>query len=447
MQVTFPLFSSSNEEINKTYEYRCESYNKHVKETPDGYVVTEFAKPVPWAGKYNTIRCAAMHHVREGRWLHESKVISDYLRFWCREDVTPSSFTSSYSFALADMFMDYVKVVGDSSIVADEMDELIRVHRSWDIRVNNGLYRQTCGYDGMEFSISGDGYRPTINSYMYADKLALSEFSKYLGKTKSAEEYLREADLLRKRINELLWNEANEMYGVVSDDGIMQSVKEQIGYIPWIYGIPKKGSGRCFRYLLDPECFLGRFGLRTADASHPEYMRCFDHECLWNGPVWPFATSQTLSAVINYLQTEDDTEITSEDFMQLLSCYAASHRDEDGSPYVDENLHPETGVWLAREIMRESNSQGKDRGAYYNHSTFVDLVITGLCGIRPSSGTSLTVDPLGLSLDEFSLSDVFYHGRRISVIWDKKTGLSVAVDGEEKAFCDPSNRIKLVIDL
>ena len=71
MQVTFPKFTSSDEELNITYQYRCELYQRHVKKTPEGHVITEFLPDVPWSGIYNTISCAASHHFREGRWMHD----------------------------------------------------------------------------------------------------------------------------------------------------------------------------------------------------------------------------------------------------------------------------------------------------------------------------------------------------------------------------------------
>ena len=43
-------------------------FKKHLQQTPDGFVVTEFLPKVGWAGKHNTISCAAGHHFREGRW-------------------------------------------------------------------------------------------------------------------------------------------------------------------------------------------------------------------------------------------------------------------------------------------------------------------------------------------------------------------------------------------
>ena len=59
MEFHFPKFRSADAELDKTYDYRCELYNRHVKQTPQGRVITEFLLDVPWAGIYNTINCAA----------------------------------------------------------------------------------------------------------------------------------------------------------------------------------------------------------------------------------------------------------------------------------------------------------------------------------------------------------------------------------------------------
>jgi hypothetical protein len=37
------------------------TFRKHLKQTPDGFIVTEFLLPVPWAGLHNSINCPAGH--------------------------------------------------------------------------------------------------------------------------------------------------------------------------------------------------------------------------------------------------------------------------------------------------------------------------------------------------------------------------------------------------
>ena len=444
MVISFPKFTSSDKELNITYNYRCELYQRHIRKTVSGYVITEFLPDVPWAGIYNTISCAASHHFREGRWMHDPAPLDDYARFWCNEG-NPRL----YSFPLADSILALSKVTGDFSVATDLYPKLKEIHRAWDDhKTPCGLYRQLCDRDGMEYSISGDGIRPTINSYMYADKTALAFLAGLAGKSDEETFYRNGAKELQDKINTLLWNESIGMYGTLSDEGQPQNVREQTGYIPWMYGIPPAGRDGCLCYLLDKNCFLAPYGLRSADASHPDYNKPFDHECLWNGPVWPFATSQTLTALIEYLQTSDNKTVTAEDFMQLLLTYAYSHRDTDGTPWLDENMDGDTGIWLARELLRKSEDyELKDRGRHYNHSTFIDLVMTGICGIRPSAGNHLTIRPLGTSLDSFSAEDIHYHGHLLSVEWDKASGLRVTVDSEKEYFCRAEEDTVLKIDL
>lgn len=444
MNLHFPIFTSSDSELNVTYDYRCEVYRRHVRETPAGYVISEFLPDVPWAGIYNTISCAASHHFRDGRWLSDTAPLRQYAHFWCDEG-NPRL----YSFPLADSVLALEKVTGDTSTSSELYPRLKEIHRAWDDhKTASGLYTQLCDRDGMEFSISGDGLRPTINSYMAADTYALAHIAERLGDAESAQAYRAEADGLRTLINDCLWNPEIGMFGTLSEDGIPRIVREQVGYIPWMYGLAVEGRDACFTNLLDPDCFLAKYGLRTADVGHPDYMKEMPHSCLWNGPVWPFATSQTLTAVIEYLNTAEHPVITAEDFMTLLLQYSASHRDTDGTPWIDENMHPDTGIWLAREKLRNiPDYKLKDRGRHYNHSTFIDLVMTGLCGIRPADGNRLAVRPLGTSLDFFSATDIAYHGHRVDIAWDKCKGLKVTLDGEAEYFCEAGEDVRVEIEL
>ena len=444
MDVKFPKFVSSDNELNITYNYRCELYQRHVKSTPSGYVITEFLPDVPWAGIYNTISCAASHHFREGRWMLDSAPLEDYARFWCKEGNA-----RLYSFPVADSVLSLAKVSGDNSLGIRLYSELKKIHNEWDDhKADSGMYFQGCDRDGMEYSVSGDGFRPTINSYMYADKTALAILAEYNEDPESAEIYRKEAEKLRNDINERLWNESIGMFGVISKNGEMQNVREQIGYVPWIYGIPDEGKDFSFRYLLDKNCFLAPYGLRTADITHPEYNKPFDHECLWNGPIWPFATSQTLTALIEYLHSTDNTTVTAKDFMSLLLTYAYSHRDTDGTPWLDENMDPDTGIWLAREIIRTwENYDIPDRGRHYNHSTFIDLVMTGICGIRPSLDNKLIISPLGTSLDSFYVEDINYHGHKLDIEWNINNGLLVTVDSDREYCCSKNGKIRIESEL
>ena len=82
------------------------------------------------------------------------------------------------------------------------------------------------------------------------------------------------------------------------------------------------------------------------------------------------------------------------------------------------------------------------RGDHYNHSSYADLVITGLAGLRPRADDTIEVNPLAPpAWDWFCLDQVPYHGHLVAIVWDRTgsrfghgRGLRILVDGREVAW-------------
>jgi predicted GH43/DUF377 family glycosyl hydrolase len=171
-----------------------------------------------------------------------------------------------------------------------------------------------------------------------------------------------------------------------------------------------------------------------------------DHECLWNGPSWPFATAQTLTAMANLLDDYKQDYVGKSDYLALLKIYAHSQHltlpDGQTIPFIDENLDPFTGQWLARSILHQLQRPDQDRGRDYNHSTFNDLIISGLVGLRPRMDQWVEIHPLvpDGALNYFCLDRVRYHDFDLTILYDqngkrygKGAGLHVFADGQEIA--------------
>ncbi len=451
----FPLFETSDKSIEEIYYYRFETFLKHVKATPDGFVITEFLPNVPWAGIYNTISCAAGHHFREGRWLHNNNYLDDYAKFWFSKG-NPML----YSFWVADSVLQYVKVTGNKDLAIDLYQDLKNNYNALVAKhgKENGLFVQLDGYDGMERSIGGSGFRPTINSYLYGELLALSEIAKLSDLQEESKVWEQKANELKSLINENLWVQDADFYETMNEDGEIVNVREEIGFVPWYFNLPDNEKCVAWKFLMDKDYFLAPFGITTAEQNHKDFMKKFEHECLWNGPVWPYATSQTLTALSNLFENYSQNYITKSDYIELLRIYAKSqHLTENGVcvPFIDENLHPYTGEWLARKILIEKVPPRDDahRGLHYNHSTYCDLVINGLCGIRPTLDNSLSISPIiDDTIDYFCLDGVKYPGKYICVCYDKTgekyglgKGLFVFVNGEKVAHNENADSIILKI--
>ena len=456
-EVGFPLLDLSDETICKIYYFRWHTFVKHIRKTPIGHVVTEFFPDVPWAGKYNTINCPASHHFYEGRWLYDYGYLESYARFWLSGEAD----VRKYSFPIVDAYYEFCKVKGDFSLCFELYDLLKENYSKWEEekKQENGLFYQRDGRDGMEYSISGHGLRPTINSYMYADSIALSKIAKMLGKADDEAYYMSKAEELKRLIDENLWDSEACFYKNLSEDlGYKKAdVREEIGYVPWCYNIPDEDKGEAWKFLMDEDYFAAPCGITSAERNHPRFMEKFDHECLWNGPSWPFATSQTLTALANLLTNYGQNIMTKHDYFVLLKQYANQHFiTENGEkiPFIDEDLDPFTGEWIAKRELEKMQDPpgGADRGKDYNHSSFCDLVISGLCGIRTRADGFLEIDPLFCENDLGWLcaDGIKYRGHFISILWDRDgehyglgKGFAVFVDGDKKATSDKIEKISI----
>ena len=443
-EIGIPLLDISDKTIEEIYYFRFHTYCKHIKDTPVGQVVTEFYPKVLWAGKYNTICCPAGHHFYEGRWFHDKSFLDSYAKFW----FLPGAQPRKYSFWAADSIYGAACVSGDFSVAEELYEDLKGNYFAWvkEKSSSYGMFYQIDDRDGMEYSAGGSGLRPTINSYMFGDAVALSRLAQRLGKSDDAIFFRKKAAELKEKINTVLWDEKAEFYKTfnIKTDKLV-SVREQIGYVPWYFNIPDEKMSQAWKFLFDEDYFYAPYGPTTAERNSPEFMKNFRHECLWNGPVWPFATSQTLTALANLLCNYNQSVMTKTDYYNLLHLYAKCHYiTENGKtrPFIDENLDPFTGEWLARKILKSRFRpfSPKERGKDYNHSTFCDLVLSGLAGIRPDDDNAITVNPLfnDSDLDYFCADGILYHGRNITVLWDKTgkrygkgKGYKIFIDGEE----------------
>jgi len=219
--------------------------------------------------------------------------------------------------------------------------------------------------------------------------------------------------------------------------------------VPWYFNLPQDGRGyeEAWRQLSDPQGFLAPYGPTVAERRHPNF-KINSGGCKWCGASWPFTASQTLVALANLLNNYRQTVIGRQEYFDTLKAYARSHyfKKDDGAivPWLDESLNPDTGRWIV------DGKFPKTRGRSYNHSTFCDLVITGMVGLRPRADDTIEVNPLVPRniWDWFCLDRVAYHGSTLTILWDKSgkrygkgQGLRILADGKEIAHSKTLSRV------
>lgn len=432
LRTNVPRFECTDAEVEEIYWFRWWALRKHLRRDASGnFIFTEFIT------KDRTISSALGHQLMEGRWLRDQKFHDGYVNHWLRGlDGRPQEHLHKYSSWLAHAFYERYLVTQDRATLLALLDDLVADYRQWETekRREDGLYWQHDVWDAMEESISGGrrvkNVRPTINSYMYGNARALAAMARIAGRRELEREFSQKADELRRLTQEHLWDPEAEFFKVRLESGPFADVREAIGFIPWYFNLPEpeRGFERAWNQAIDSTGFRAPFGLTTAERRHPAFRSHGVGTCEWDGAVWPFATSQTLTAWANVLRGYPQEHVTKENYYDAFLTYVRSHRYE-GLPYIGEYQDEVTGQWL----------KGRDqRSRWYNHSTFADLLIAGVIGLTPRDDDRVIVSPLlpDGTWDWFCLDGVRYHGRELSVLWDRDgsrygrgAGLKVFVDG------------------
>jgi len=433
-----PLFECPDAEVVRTYYFRWWVFRKHLRRTSTGWVITEFLPPVSHAGPFNTISCALGHHMAEGRWLRDPEFLDDTLGFWLRgHQGGPQPHLHRYSQWLATAVYERWLVQGPTERAAAWLEDLVEDYHRWEQEQlrSDGLFWQFDVRDGMEESLSGSRtarhVRLPLNCYMYGNARALAALAQNAGRPDLVRRFEQRAEQLQRRVLENLWDESAGFFKTLREDGQLADAREATGFLPWRFGLVPAGRGyeRAWKQLTDPEGFWAPAGLTTAERRHPRFRSHGVGRCEWDGAVWPFATVQTLGALARVLREVPDPPAGSRTFFEAFLTYTRSHRHR-GRPWIGEYHDEVTGDWINR---------GTDRSKDYNHSTYADLLITGVVGLVPQADATVQLRPLLPQevWDWFCLDGLPYHGRSLTILWDRDgtrygrgAGFQVWVDGQ-----------------
>ena len=455
-----PLLDCPDKEIEEIYYFRWWTFRKHIKQTPDGFIITEFLPKVGWAGKHNSINCAAGHHFREGRWLHDPKYLDDYSLFWFRKGGS----ARSYSFWAADSL--WARFLVDrrrppDRELASRPDRQLRGVGEGPPRPQRAVLadrrpRRHGGLDRRQTAI-----RATINSYMYGDALAIARIAERLGRRTSPSEFRAKAAEIKRLV-------AGEDFGT-----------REAAFFKVLPRGEKRAVLRCPRAARLHALVLRsarRRQVRRLEAAHgpPGFLRSLraddgraaaseirpllqGHECQWNGPSWPFSTAVTLTAMANLLNDYQQDVVGRKDYFDLLTIYARSQhlrpRRRHGRALdrrEPQPAHRRLDRPHAAEVLEQRHlgpgQGGEERGKDYNHSTYLrpgDQRPDRASARGPTKRSRSTRSSRQDAWDYFCLDQVRYHGRWLTILFDQSGdryhrghGLRIFADGRQIAACD-----------
>jgi hypothetical protein len=251
-----PLLDFPQQDINKTYYYRWRLFHEHMTLTPNGYTISEFLNRPP-------IPCAAGHHVAEGMWLRDEKVIDDVLLFWYEQGGDPSQSIYAYSNWIGWSAARRQQLVGNHSFSRRLLNGLVKTFHGYPERYLVNTTERRCWWqiddrDGMEYSISGSGCRPTINSILYGEARAILDLAAATGNTTLVKEFTAWCDFAQQVVLEQLWNPETQTFAVIPIQGLKPvsqpmplnqscnlsavrvpnqpvQVRELLGFVPWYF--------------------------------------------------------------------------------------------------------------------------------------------------------------------------------------------------------------------
>jgi hypothetical protein len=477
-----PFLEIDDHEIQDIYFYRWKLLRSHIREIgPQGTTLLEFLDNVPWARQpYTDLNDSASFHLMEARWMRDPTVVNDLIDHLYTGGANDRHFSESIAAATEAT----TRITGDPGPALRQLDAMQSIYNAWDDHFDRtrNLYWIEPLLDATEYTISsidasgagftdhpskdqnhngftgGFAYRPSINSYQFANAMAIARIADEAHRPDIARDYRERAERLRTAMLVQLWNPALEHFTdryqrstpyVTAGDFIRG--RELVGYVPWTFELPPnedsataKIYAEAWSHALSRNELAGPHGLRTVEPSYPRYLAQYRYdyatslpECQWNGPSWPFQTSQALTGLANLLDDYPSTNIHAADYLRLLRQYTHQHFLSPGKPDLQEDYNPDTGAPIV----------GLPRSYHYFHSTYIDLVLSGLIGIRPRADDILEVDPLvptqpstDAPIHYVALQDLEYHHHHVSVFYDADgsryhigRGLSIFVD-HRRAF-------------
>jgi hypothetical protein len=446
--------------------------------------------------------------MQEIRWLKTRQYGEDYARYWM---MTEGAQPRNYGFPVAWSTWQMGQAHGNQLLATTLLDRYIANYEDWERGVVN--YPHDNGFDrnrqlfwntgrdvGGEFNLAscqlnenlrgivgykirgGAGYRPDINATLFAEARTISQIAKLAGRQDVEARFAKIAATLQANTLQHLWDSQREFflhrwrYNEYSqrDTAANKSIREwsliwetnsdrnggvgyqpQItgtghgreltGYVPWRYGLPADDEryAAAWKFMVSPEYFNAPYGPTTAERNDP-WFKVVYHACRHNGQSWPFHTSRILAAAANLLNDyRHHGGYTSANYFEMLGIYAKTQYKQ-GKPHLAEAHDPFTADWVMDEWPGED----------YFHSSYMDLIITGLAGLRPQDDNTLVVNPLAPpSWDYFALDQVAYKNHLISIVWDRRgdryrigRGLTVLVDGKVAASSSDLGRLSIKLE-
>ncbi|MBI5092765.1 MAG: hypothetical protein HZB26_10030 [Candidatus Hydrogenedentes bacterium] len=458
LQENVPSFRCADEAFTRQYWHRATSIlKKSLFRVGEGRLQDWAIAEGRWnSGWYpNMISYGAGHQIREARWLRDPQYVRGIISTWCANEKADGVFPAFIrpNSIGEGQYTDWItSTVWDAHCVAPDNERLklwagaLKTNVDGWLRVydNDGdglLLVDSHWWTGMEWQPSFFFFRDfdkdrqdqqlervDLTAYVYGSAMNLSRILRVLGDTEGEQRYAGIAAKIKGAVESVMWDdETRYFYSVEPKHHEKAMVKEVIGVYPFyfsMFGADSKYVG-AWSSILDRDEFYTKFPVASASKKCPAYSQDIRFHgkdvggCMWNGPTWPHANSLVLSAMAAALRENKNPPMTTSNFFNLLQWFTmAQFRDQSLEfPWTGEYYNGDTGQWRTDE---------RD----YNHSTYLDIIIADMAGLRPRNDDTLEVHPLiAPECPSFVLDGVRYRGHNICIAWQRPNDMNPSPDG------------------
>jgi len=212
-------------------------------------------------------------------------------------------------------------------------------------------------------------------AFQYGELLAQAAIASKLGYKEDAEAYRKEADALKKGLNEICWNEEDQCYYNV--DRETREQYRRVGYstfVPLMYKMAPEDNGKAMieRYMLSDNHMRAPYGFRSLSKSDVDYnnKNIIVPFSNWQGPVWGICNYIYSIGLHNY-GFDKEVEWLAEKVGGLMA------KDIDTYGTMHETYHADTGEPLAPSNFKYRTPDGKIQG-FVSWNLCMENVFEGL---------------------------------------------------------------------
>ena len=209
----------------------------------------------------------------------------------------------------------------------------------WESGMDNAIrFDNSVILKNAEDAYSLDQESVDLNAYLFAEKQYLMKLGELIGKAEDVDQYQKEAEALKSKIQQQFYSEEDGWFYDTSIDGKTFIKGEGCeGWIPLWAKVATKDQAESVKHrMMNPEAFFTKVPFQTMSADHEKFDPLQGY---WRGPNWFDQAYFGVKGLRHYGYNTEADKAT----IKLLE---GAEGLLDKGPSIRENYHPLTGKGL-----------------------------------------------------------------------------------------------------